>query len=135
MVFQIEERVRFGDVDAMGHVNNVTYIRHMETARTEYYMARAGQHALEEMDIILARVACDFRSPAKFGETIIIAVWPTRIGETAFTLAYRLTEKASGRLVAEGETVQVAYDYAMKSKKPIPPTLRALLERELASSG
>jgi acyl-CoA thioester hydrolase len=62
------------------------------------------------------------------GETLRISVRPARVGNTSFTFKYEIREQASGRLVAEGETVQVMYDYAKRSKKPIPDDIRKLLE-------
>lgn len=129
-MFRIEERVRFSDIDGMGHVNNAVFMSYMETARTEYYMALTGRKTLAEMEFILARIACDFESPLLLGETVVVEVWPTRIGNTSFDVGYRLTEKASGRLIAKGESVQVAYDYRQRTKIPIPPELRARLELE-----
>jgi len=133
MAFRTEEKVRFSDIDGMGHVNNAIFMTYMETARTEYYMALTGNRKLEEMGFILAQICCDFESPLFLGETVLVEVWPTRIGNTSFGLAYRLTEKGSGRLIAQGESVQVAYDYRQRTKVPIPPGLRGRLESEMAS--
>jgi acyl-CoA thioester hydrolase len=130
-MFRIEERVRFSDIDGMGHVNNAVFMSYMETARTEYYMELTGRRTLQEMGFILARIACDFHSPLFLGETVIVEVWPTRIGNTSFDVGYRLLEKGSGRLIAEGVSVQVCYDYAKRVKQPLPPELRSRLEAEL----
>ena len=134
-MFRIEERIRFSDIDGMGHVNYAVFMSYMETARTEYYMELTGRRTLQEMEFILARIACDFESPLLLGETVVVEVWPTRIGNTSFDVAYRLTEKTSGRLIAKGDSVQVAYDYRRRTKIPIPPDLRRRLEAEMASGG
>jgi acyl-CoA thioester hydrolase len=124
----VEIRVPWRDIDVAGHLNNAVYFAYMETARVEAYMSVMGKTRPEHVDFIVARAACDFHSPAYMGETLVVRVQPTRVGNTSFTLKYEMREKATQRLVAEGETVQVMYDYEKKAKKPIPPDLRKLLD-------
>ena len=130
MVFEIEMRPRFRDIDAMNHVNNAVYFTYMEQARTEYYMRISKRRALHELEFILASAKCDFRSPIAFGETVVIRVWPIRIGNSSFTLRYELRIKEDGRLAADGESVQVAFDYEAGKAKPIPDYFRKALEAE-----
>ena len=124
----VEIKVPWRDIDVAGHVNNAVYFSYMETARIEAFLQATGGSRPADVLFIVARAACDFQSPAYMGETLVVKVWPTRVGNTSFTLKYQLTEKATGRLVADAETVQVMYDYAAKRKKPIPDDLRKVLE-------
>jgi acyl-CoA thioester hydrolase len=124
----VEIKVPWRDIDVAGHVNNAIYFTYMETARVEAYLQALGRSQPQELDLIVARAACDFHSPAYMGEVLVVKVWPTRVGNTSFTFKYEIRAKEGGRLVADGETVQVLYDYAKRSKKPIPPELRKLLE-------
>lgn len=133
MAFETEIKVVFRDLDAMGHVNNATFFTYMETARTEYYFARSGSRDLTDLEFILARACCDFRSPANIGEVLVIRTWPMRIGTSSFTFRYEMREKSSGRLVAEGESVQVAYDYKFRKTVPLPEAFRKALEKDLIS--
>jgi acyl-CoA thioester hydrolase len=130
--YRVEIKVPWRDIDGAGHVNNAVYFSYMETARAEAYLKMRGGERLEQLDIILARATCDYRSPAGFHETLVVEVRPVRIGETSFALSYRILEKTSGRLVAEGESVQVCFDYAKQQKKPIPESVRERLEGGLA---
>lgn len=130
----VEVKVPWRDLDAAGHVNNAVYFSYMETARAEAYLRMRGGDRVADLDIILARATCDYRSPASFGETIVIEVRPLRLGDTSFALAYTMREKTSGRIVAEGESVQVAYDYGTQTKKRVPAAVRARLEEGLAAS-
>ena len=131
MVFETELKVRFRDLDAMGHVNNAAYFTFMEQARTEYYMRFAKARRVDEIEFILASAKCDFKAPIPWGETVVVSAWPTRIGQSSFSLAYELRSKATGTLFATGESVQVAYDYGAKKPKPIPGELRKALEAEV----
>ena len=132
MAYETEIKTRFRDVDAMGHVNNAVYFSFMEQARTEYYLKIAGKRRLDEFEIILASATCNFRSPVSWGETVLVRVWPGRIGESSFMLKYEIRVKEEGRLVADGESVQVAYDYRTEKSRPIPSEFRKAIETEIA---
>ena len=120
--------LRWVDLDAQGHVNNAVYLSYMEAARTEAYLRFRPGTRPEDLDIILARTTIDYRSPANLGETLVVEVNPGRVGESSFVLTYAIREKSSGRLVAEGESVQVAFDYAAQQKKRVPDDVRAKLQ-------
>ena len=134
MAFELEITPRFRDIDSLGHVNNAVYLTYMEEARTKYYMKTANRKRLEELDFIFASAKIDYRSPIVWGETVVVRVWPTRIGTSSFTLRYEMRVKEADRLVAEAESVQVAYDYALKKSTPIPPAFRRALEGELPAT-
>ncbi len=132
MAFELEIKPRFRDIDALGHVNNAVYFTYMEQARTEYYLKIAKAKRVGEIEFILASAKCDFRSPVAFEETVVLRAWPTRIGDSSFALRYEMRVKEDGRLAAEGESVQAAYDYGARRPKPIPADFRKALEAELA---
>jgi acyl-CoA thioester hydrolase len=114
VTFVHEETVRFRDLDSMGHMNNAVYATFLEQAR----LAFLSQHGAHVQNMILARLEIDFRSPVELGETIAIAVKPTRVGTKSFDLEYVL--RAAERVVAEARTVLVAYDYAEARSVEIP---------------
>lgn len=120
-------RVPWGDLDAAGHVNNARYFSYFETARTDLYLQLRGGDSWQELDIILASTRCDYRSAARFHDDLDVRVRPGKIGTTSFELLYEI-RAADGRLVAEGQSTQVCYDYKAEAKKPIPPSVRAALE-------
>lgn len=125
--FRFEIDVIWRDLDAAGHVNNAVYVTYLETARTACYLRMRGASGHEGLDIILARVAVDFRSAATLGDRLVVEITPARVGETSFGLTYAIREQKTGRLVCEAESVQVAYDYAKQTKKSLPPDVRAAL--------
>jgi acyl-CoA thioester hydrolase len=134
MAFELEIKPRFRDIDSLAHVNNAVYFTYMEQARTEYYMRISKTKRLDEIEFILASARCDFRSPIAWGETVVVRVWPSRIGTSSFTLRYEMRVKEDGRLAAEGESVQVAYDYGTRTSKPISAEFRRGLEAEIAAT-
>lgn len=121
MTFVHRERVRFRDVDSVGHVNNAVYLTYLEEARI-VFLARADEDVTA---MIVARIEIDFRSPAALGDTIEISVVPGQVGNTSFTLHHEL--RAGDRLVAEASTVLVAYDYERNEPRAVPEAWRKLL--------
>lgn len=111
------ERVRFGDCDPMGHVNNAAYSTYLEQAR----IAVLG--GLEPF--ILARVEIDFRAELRPGEEVDIRSRCSRIGTKSFDLEHELW--AAGRLVAEARSVLVGYDYRAGASVPLTDDLRRRL--------
>jgi acyl-CoA thioester hydrolase len=112
--FVHRETVRFRDLDSLAHMNNAVYATFLEQAR----IAFLSQYDAQVENMILARLEIDFRSPAELGETIEIAVTPTRIGTKSFDLEYVM--RAGERVVAEAKTVLVAYDYDRARSVEIP---------------
>ena len=129
--FTIEIQMRFRDLDAMGHVNNAVYLTYCELARTQFYLKHAFKRSLHDIDFILAHADIDYVSAAEWGDRVEVSVWPSKLGESSFTLSYELRDKNSNRLLAKSSSVQVAYDYDKKEKKPIPVDFRKMLEENL----
>ena len=119
-----EHEVLFRDLDAMGHVNNVAFLAFMEDARMQYWKALRKAHGLKGINFILADVTCRYLSPAYLGETLVIGIRARNLGNKSYQFEYRMEEKASGRLVTEGRSVQVMYDYKQKQSVSIDANMR-----------
>ena len=107
----VDAQTRFRDTDAMGHVNNAVYLSFLELARMHYWIRHTGVTDHRRIGFILARVEIDYRSPAYAGEELRVWLRVTELRGSSFVFAYRVEEKASGRLVAEAVSVQAGYDY------------------------
>jgi acyl-CoA thioester hydrolase len=135
--YRRQMEVRFGDTDAMGHVNNATFLTYIEAARLGYHETVTGEalplatHGASE-SMILAEARLTFRSPAYYGEVLTLEARVGRIGRTSFTQEYRMTAPTSrygsARLVAVAEATQVMYDYAAERPVPVPGSLVAAFE-------
>jgi acyl-CoA thioester hydrolase len=125
MSFIHRERVRFRDLDALGHVNNAVFLTYMESARTAWAFEHGLMTGVGDLPLILARVEVDFRAPVGLGEVVETTIRPSRVGTKSFELEYEL--RANGRLVAEAKSVLVGYDYEEDRSIPIPDHWRKLL--------
>jgi acyl-CoA thioester hydrolase len=129
--FSIVERVRFGDLDAMGHLNNVELLRFFETARIDFLGGLMPQHrptSRSEFGWIFAECHIAYRAPAFYDDRIRISVEPTELRRSSLRLDFRMVAEGDGRLVAEGYGVLVGYDYAAGRAQPVPEDVRARLQ-------
>lgn len=141
--FAHEAEAVFGDLDAMGHVNNVVYLKWIETARIAYWIRVTGQKAHAGLpvpggashepgpgimsgaliDMILARTEIDYRSPVSYGEQLEIFVRTSLIKRSSLVFEYAVRSKSDQRIVAEAKTVVVCYDYERMRSKAVSPEL------------
>ncbi len=131
--FAYRERVRFGDLDAMQHMNNVEFLRFFETARIAYIESLMPEHSptrRERFGFIFAECHIAYRSPAHYGEVLITYVRPGELRRSSVRLEFGMRTEGDDRLVAEGWGVLVGYDYAEGQTKPVPEALRAHLARD-----
>jgi acyl-CoA thioester hydrolase len=119
------EPVRFGDLDALGHVNNAVFLTYIESARIAFLFDAGAATSLEDMSIIVARIEIDFRAPVRFGRDVEITVRATRFGDKSFDLEYVL--RVDGQVVAEAKSVLVGYDYEKREPMTIPDEWRERL--------
>jgi acyl-CoA thioester hydrolase len=130
----IELPVLWGDMDALGHVNNAIYARWLEQARIAYF-ERLGLIGVGSVGPILARQAIDFRKPVRYPDRVTLWVSVFRIGTTSLMLGYRATSSAQGgATVIEAESVIVVFDYAAGTKTPVSDELRQRVEALEASA-
>ena len=132
--FSKDAEAVFGDIDAMGHVNNVVHLRWIETARIAYWVHVTGGKPHPPgpgvmsgvlIDMILARTEIDYRSPVNHGEKLDVFVRTSLIKRSSMVLEYAVVAKSDGRLVAEAKTVVVCYDYELLRPRPVSQEMKA----------
>ncbi len=128
-------RVRWSDVDAYRHVNNVKYIEYFQEARIRYLMAlrdRGEQFG----PIAVARTDVDYRRPIFFRMTPYeVHSWVSHVGRTSFTVAAEIRDPAmgagDGELLASGRVVLVGFDSTTQRAAELNADQRERLLREL----
>jgi acyl-CoA thioester hydrolase len=130
--------VRWGDMDSLGHVNNIIYLQYFETARIEY-LVRAGMEppgpSWQEAGLIMASNSCRYLAPVTYPDTLSVGARVTAIGEDRVKMHHAAFSQKLGRLAAEGEAMIVSYDYVEGRRSMLPANAReaiiALERREL----
>jgi acyl-CoA thioester hydrolase len=116
---------RYADYDSKGHLHHAAYLHHFEAARTALWTEVLGEDP--DVPFVVAAAAVRYLAPARLGEALDVDVERGEVRTKAWVWRYRVTARAGGRAVAEGETTQVMFDYAAGTSVPIPPALRAKL--------
>ena len=124
--FQTEFRVRFRDIDAMGHVNNAVYSTYLEQARADFFREVLGE-TLSEVGSVLASLSIDFRAPVEGDDVVTVALGVPELGTSSIPMRYEI-RREDGVVAATAETVQVVYDREAGSSMPIPEAWREAIE-------
>ena len=123
MRFQSKQYVRWGDLDAFGHVNNATYLVYAQEAR----------YAWSKMiEMVVARAEVDFLAPIYEGDiNLDIEIWVNKIGTSSFGVTYEM--KNGDELVAVVKSVQVTVSMETKKSRPLNDAERDFLNKYLES--
>jgi len=124
--------VRWGDMDALGHINNVKFFTYDEQVRLQYFDAIAAvvPDFWKGSGIILAKLGCDFVGQLRYPATLDIGFRISRLGRSSFDTEAAMFE--GERLVAVSRGTLVWFDYVQQKSLPIPDHVRALIrEREV----
>ena len=129
--FTIEERVRWGDVDAARIIFYGAYIRFFEFAETELFRAVGLPYGVmfDELGVWLPRVhlECDFRRAAQLDDLLEVSVYVGRFGNKSMRLNFEVRRKGHEELVAEAHFVLAAVKQDSFETVPIPDELKRRL--------
>jgi acyl-CoA thioester hydrolase len=121
MRFQSKQYVRWGDLDAFGHVNNATYLVYAQEARFAWS---------KMIEMVVARAEVDFIAPIYTGDIYIdVEIWVNKIGTSSFGVTYEM--KNGDELVAVVKSVQVTVSMETKKSRPLNDAEREFLGKYL----
>jgi acyl-CoA thioester hydrolase len=120
-------RVRWGDMDIMGHVNNARYFTYCESARMGYFEAvhLIAHKEAETHGPALAAANLNFRRQVRWPAELDVETRVTEIGRSSFKMEYELIQRDTGERAADGTGVVVWVDYATGRSIPLPESLKA----------
>ena len=124
--------LRWSDMDAYGHVNNVQFLRLLEDARVTGFKEWFGQdRSLLDEGVLVARHEIEYIAPLTFRHApIAVEMWVTKMGGAGFDIGYdvRDPEDVGNGHYARAETSLVLYDFAQSRPRRIRPDEKAILE-------
>jgi acyl-CoA thioester hydrolase len=115
--------VRYGDLDPQGHVNNAKYLTCFEQARIAYWIQLGlftKDQSFMEIGVILADVHITYLEPIYYGQNIKVGVHVAKLGNKSMTWEQNIVDAETGKELARGEVIVVAYNYEEKKTIPIP---------------
>ncbi len=125
--FSIDVRVRFSDMDSLGHVNNAAYISYFEEGRVHYFrkLFDLPWQDTSTLGLIVLDMHCTYKSPAFYGEILRVYTKVNWLKNKSFEMSYLIIDTDTRRTVAEGSSVLVAYDYSTRTTMEIADNVRA----------
>ena len=120
--------IRWGDMDAYGHVNNTVYFRYMEQARVEW---------LEDMQIevrpgglgpVIINASCTFLVPMNYPGQVEVKTFAGQSGRSSVQTYVEMRIVGDATLYAEGAAKVVWMDTRTGKSAPIPDHVRAVLD-------
>jgi acyl-CoA thioester hydrolase len=127
-IHRIQIQVRFGDTDALGHVNNASFAAYTEVARLDF-LRLFGKSV---RSLILASLHIDFRRQVKFDDPVYVETYVERIGTSSVTLAQ--TVFAGDERAADIRSTVVYFDYANGKARELTPEMRDVLAPYVVAS-
>ncbi|MDT3400232.1 thioesterase family protein [Streptomyces sp. B1866] len=128
--------VRWSDMDAFGHVNNVQFLRYLEEARVDFIwrLAPGGGSGAFTGAVVVARHEIDYLKPLVHRHTpVTIETWVTKVGAAFVNLAYEVKDEQA--LYARATTVLVPYDLQAGKPRRVTAEERAFLADYLEDGG
>lgn len=128
LLHSLRLQVRWGDMDALGHVNNAEYLRYFEQSRIVWLEGLGYPVAGKGSGPILAKVSVTYLRPIVYPSELEIRLYAGHVGNSSFTLVSEIVNgRDASERFTEGEFVTVWVDYDAARSVPIPETLRAIL--------
>lgn len=119
--------VRWGDMDGLGHVNNIIYLQYFETARIAYH-ERLGipppTPQSETDGVILAANSCRYKIPVTYPDTLSVGTRISALGSDSFLMESAAFSHKHDRIATEGDALVIIYNFVEKRRTPIWPELR-----------
>ncbi|MBU0753412.1 MAG: acyl-CoA thioesterase [Gammaproteobacteria bacterium] len=129
LVHTTQVPIRWGDMDAMGHVNNTVYFRYMEQARIAWLESLGYGVAvtLDESPVIV-NASCTFIVPFTYPGTVEIRTFAGKPGRSSLPTWHEMSKVGEDTLYAEGAS-KIVWTLASTGKSaPLPEAIRKLVE-------
>jgi acyl-CoA thioester hydrolase len=121
--------IRWGDMDAYGHVNNINYFLYAQEARFDMLEQKKLEYDPNKVAPVLAETNCKFIRPINFPETILIETWFNDIiGEKKLIFEHAIKSNYNDQIYAVLTATNVWYDFSQKKAVLVPENIiQALL--------
>lgn len=126
----LELRIDWSDLDMYQHVNNLTFMRFMQSGRVNYWEATGLSKIYEETNRgpMLVSSHCDFKKSLYYPGIAIVKTKLAYLKNSSFGIDHLILNE-KGEICAEGRDVAVCYDFNENSTYSIPPELREVMNR------
>ncbi|MEP7180627.1 MAG: thioesterase family protein [Betaproteobacteria bacterium] len=124
LVHTSRQPIRWGDMDALGHVNSTVYFRYMEQARIEWlYSLHPDAQPYQSTGLVIVNASCTFLTPLVYPGEVEVRMYLCDVGRSSVVSHYDLM--MGGTKYAEGVAKIVWIDVATGRSAPLPDAVTA----------
>ena len=129
LTYEMQIPIRWGDIDAMGHVNNTLYFRYLEIIRVEWLDTLGGAPDPDGEGPVIANAFCNFYRQLEYPGTLLARHYVANPGRSSFD-TYITLERTDqpGVIHAAGGATTVWVNFPQQKSVPLPDWLRAVIE-------
>ena len=122
--------IRWGDMDAYGHVNNTVYFRFMEQGRVEWIESMQVPVRIGGDGPVIINASCTFLIPMSYPGTVEARTYVSHPGRSSFLTHVEMRMVGDERIFAEGAAKVVWMNTQTGNSVPLPDHVRAVIEAE-----
>lgn len=123
--------MRWGEMDALGHMNNVSYLRYFEEARISWFESLDIEYRIGGEGPILGTITCKYLKPAIYPVEFEVTTYIGNAGHSSFLMWHELyNANDTDERFAEVEAKMVWIDIGTSRSRPMPDWLREEIQRE-----
>ncbi len=128
LTYEMTIPIRWGDMDAMGHVNNTIYFRYLEFVRIDWMLSLGLGLQMDREGFVIVNAFCNFIRQLEYPGDVVAKHYVANPGRSSFD-AFVTLERSDepGVLYATGGATTVWLDFAASKTLPMPDALRAVL--------
>ncbi|MFC3908358.1 acyl-CoA thioesterase [Legionella dresdenensis] len=115
--------IAWGDMDALGHVNNTRYFDYFQEARIEW-LASQNLDMKQNIGPVVIHIACTFLKPVVYPATLTLTSTMHSLGRSSFIVDHDLLQ--DGQLMAQGTSKIVWIDYTQGKSVELPEAIRKM---------
>ncbi|EJL85243.1 putative thioesterase [Herbaspirillum sp. CF444] len=123
-------KIRWGDMDAFGHVNNTVYFRYMEQTRIEWLESAIGGMVEDGLGPVIVNAQCTFRRQLKYPADIEIRMFALEPGRSSVETTYEIRRVDQPEIIyAEGGAKIVWVNFKEEKSVSLPDSIRRILTK------
>jgi acyl-CoA thioester hydrolase len=128
LVFETTMPIRWGDMDAVGHVNNTLYFRYLEIARIDWLTSLDCVLRAGGTGPLIVNAFCNFHKQLEFPGDLRVKMYASDAGRSSFE-SWATIERtdAPGVVYASGGATTVWVDQAAQRSVPLPDWFRRVI--------
>lgn len=116
--------IRWGDMDAMGHVNNTVYFRYLEQVRIEWMASLGIGMDMPSEGPVIANASCNFRVPLVYPGTVEVKMFLGVPGRSSLQTYYEMRLVGEEKIYADGAAKMVWISTATGKSIELPDPMR-----------